>query len=112
MILSEGVWIVLLLSSGQNIFKFPDNHSVVLFARNIATTRVPFGQHMVDLLRFQDLHERIFVERSIDNGEIRTAVLCADDTDCFQVPQAAFLSKENGIFHRGNLQLREPVGSN
>ena len=110
MILGEGVWIVLLLFIGKNTFKFPDNHSGVLFDRNIATTRVQFGQYMVDLPRFQDLHERILDERSIDNGEIRTAVLCADDTDCFQVPQAAFLSKENGIFHGGELQLRECRG--
>ena len=101
------MWIVLLLSIGQNTFKFPDNHSGVLFARNIATTRVQYDQCMVDLPRFQDLHERILDERSVDNGDIRTAVLCADDTDCFQVPQAAFLSTENGIFHGGELQLRE-----
>ena len=109
MILSEGVWIVLLLCLGQNILKFPDKYSGVVFARNIETTRVSFGLDGFDRVRFQGQHKDIFDGRSMDNGEIRTALLCVDDTDGFQVADTAFFkfSKEHRFCRGGELHLRE-----
>ena len=99
MILSKGVWIVLLLCLGQNIYKFPDKYFGVVFARNVETTRVSFGLYGFDRVRFQSQHKDIFDGRSMDSGELWIALFCADDIDGFQVAYTAFFnfSKEHRI---------------
>ena len=109
MILTGRVWFLLLICLQCNIFKFHDERSAFAFAQNITTNGDSFCSQGITLVLCQILPKQIFMEKCITNGEFDSSTLWKGNTIGLHVPQAVFftLTNEKGIYHGGELNLRE-----
>ena len=108
MILTGRVWFILLICLQCNIFKLDDEFAFA-FAKNISTNGDSFCSQGITLVLCQIPPKQIFMEKCITNGAFDSSTLWKDNTIGLHVPQVVFLtlSNEEGIYHGGDLNVRE-----